>query len=127
MLLTLSFTALLGLAPQQPQPASPTAPKKLPVSVLYSGEAGSPREAAFLDFLRTRFEKVGSIPSGELLQSRGDGYDVVIADGTTDLVGERLQMKGCTKLAFPADWTKPTVLIASAGRAVEKTTKIGWL
>ena len=38
-----------------------------------------------------------------------------------------LKMNGCTKLDFPADWTRPTILIASAGRAVEKTTKIGWL
>jgi hypothetical protein len=123
MLLTLSFAALL-LTPQEPQTATPV---KLPVSVLYSGEAGSPREALFLDFLRSRFAKVASIPSGELLQSRGEGFDVVIADGTTDLVDDRLKMQGCTKLDFPADWTRPTVLIASTGKAVEKTTKIGWL
>src|SRR6185369_15535496 len=107
MLLTLSFAALL-FTPQDPQTATPV---KLPVSVLYSGEAGSPREALFLDFLRSRFAKVASIPSGELLKSRGEGFDVVIADGTTDLVDDRLKMQGCTKLDFPADWTRPTVLI----------------
>jgi hypothetical protein len=126
MLLTLSFV-LLGLTPQDPPAATPKTPKKLPVSVLYAGESGTPREALFLDFLRSRFEKVASVPSGELLKSRGEGFDVVIADGATDLIDNRLEMRGCTKLDFPADWTKPTVLIASSGRAVEKTTKIGWL
>ena len=122
MLLLLTFASTLGLAPQDPALADAKAPPKLPVSVLYSGDAGSPREAAFLEFLRSRFEKVGSVPSDQLLQSGAQGYDVVIADGTTDMVDGRLKMKGCTRLDFPADWTRPTVLIASAGKAVEKTT-----
>ena len=123
MLLTLTLGSLLGFGQQEPPPAK----KPLPLAVLYAGEAGSPREAAFLTFLRSRFRKVDAIPASDLLASRGEGYDVVVADGTTDMVDKRLQMKGCTKLDFPADWTKPTLLIASAGKAVEKTTKIGWL
>ena len=126
MLLLLTCAASLSLAPQDP-PAAAKPPARLPISVLYSGDANSPREAAFLEFLRSRFEKVGSMPSAELLASRAQGFDVVVADGTTDMVDNRLKMSGCTKLDFPADWTKPTVLIASSGKAVEKTSKIGWL
>ena len=127
MLLTFALATSLAFTPQEPAPAESKSPRKLPVSVLYAGEAGSPREAAFLEFLRTRFARVGSIASGELLQSKGAGWDVVVADGTTTLVDNRLKMEGCTRLDFPADWTKPTILIASAGKAAEKTTKIGWL
>ena len=127
MLLLLTFASSLSLAPQDPAAAGARSPARLPVSVLYAGDAGSPREAAFLEFLRARFEKVGSVPAAELLASGARGWDVVVADGTTDLVDNKLAMKGCTKLDVPASWTRPTVLIASSGKAVEKRTKIGWL
>ncbi|HLU39931.1 MAG TPA: hypothetical protein VK081_11130 [Planctomycetota bacterium] len=125
MLFAFTLAASSVLAPQDP--AGADAPAKIPISVLYAGEAGTPREAAFLEFLRQRFVKVGNVPAAELLASRAEGWDVVVADGSTEMVDNRLRMKGCTKLEFPADWTKPTVLIASSGRAVEKVSKIGWL
>lgn len=102
-------------------------PTRHPIAVLYAGELGTPRAQDFVRFLEERFVKVGTIASGELIASGAAGYDVVVADGTTEMTGNRLTMAGCTKLEFPPEWTKPTVLIASAGRSVEKTTKIGWL
>ena len=123
MLSTICVSLALGLVPQDPAQA----PARQPLSVLFAGEAGTERDAAFLKFLRERFDKVESIPAAELLASKGKDFDVVIADGTTSMKDNRLEMKGCTKLEFPADWTKPTILIATAGKAVEKTTKIGWL
>ena len=124
MLATISLISLLALAPQG-DPAAPGA--RQPISVLYAGEVGSPREKAFTEFLRARFEKVGTATPADLLASKGAGFDVIVADGSVDLVGERLVMKGCTKSAFPEGWSRPTVLIASAGKAVDKTSKIGWL
>lgn len=115
---------VLALAfPQEPA----SQPARQPVAVLYAGELGTPRAEDFLGYLRQRFVRVGAIASGELIASGAKDWDVVVADGTTDLTNNRLSFGGCTKLEFPRDWTKPTILIASAGRSIEKTTKIGWL
>lgn len=117
---------LATLGPQDA--AAETRPAaRQPLAVLYAGEAGSAREKAFTDFLRSRFEKVGTTTPEELFKTKGAGYDVIVADGSVTLKDERLVFKGCTKPDFPADWSRPTVLIASAGRAVEKSSKIGWL
>lgn len=102
-------------------------PSRQPITVLYAGELGTPRAKDFVSFLEERFTKVGTIASAELLAKGAEGYDVVVADGTTDMANGRLHFGGCTKIEFPPEWRKPTILIASAGRAVEKTTKIGWL
>ncbi len=125
MLATLSLLPLLALAPQD----SPAPPPRHPVSVLYAGEPGTPREKAYVDFLRGRFEKVGTTTPEELLKSNGAGFDVIVADGTVEEApGNRLKMSGCTKsISFPESWSRPTVLIASAGKAADKSSKIGWL
>lgn len=123
MLATISLMSLLALAPQD----GPATRARHPISVLYAGEVGSPREKAFTELLRARFGKVGTATPAELLASKGAGFDVIVADGSVNLVEERLVMKGCTRSDFPEDWSRPTVLIASAGKAVEKTSKIGWL
>src|SRR5690606_9878199 len=75
MLFAFTLAASSVLAPQDP--AGADAPAKIPISVLYAGEAGTPREAAFLEFLRQRFVKVGNVPAAELLASRAEGWDVV--------------------------------------------------
>ena len=119
----ISLISLLALAPQD----APATRARHPISVLYAGEVGSGREKAFTDLLRARFEKVGTTTPADLLASKGAGYDVIVADGSVDLVDQRLITKGCTKSDFPEDWSRPTVLIASVGKAVEHTSKIGWL
>jgi len=111
-----------------PVPQEPTVQPSLhSLSVLYAGELGTPREQSFVAFLTARFTKVGKIAATDLIASKAEGYDVVVADGTTEMKDKRVSMSGCTRLDFPPEWTKPTILIASAGKSVEKTTKIGWL
>lgn len=123
MLVTIAALTALSLAPQETH----TPPAVHPLAVLYAGEPGSAREAAWLEFLRGRFRRVESTTPAQLLESEAQGFDVVIADGTVDERDGRLVMGGCTRSDFPESWSRPTILIASAGKAVERVSRIGWL
>jgi len=107
-------------------PRSPDHPIQ-PLKVLFAGEKGTPREAAFVSFLGQQFAKVESIDASELTTARARDCDVVVADGRVDLKDNHIVSFGCAKIDFAPDWTKPTILVGPTGGRVEKISKIGWL
>jgi hypothetical protein len=85
---------------------------RFPLRVMYLGNEGTPRATEFIDFLRVRFEQVAAKNRADLdLESVG-AYDVVLLDWSqTDTDSE----KAVSPLGPRLQWSKPTVLLGSAG------------
>lgn len=85
---------------------------RLPLRVVYLGNEGKPRAAQFVDFLRDRFEQVSGRNRADLdLKSVAD-FDVVLLDWSQrDAESE----KAVSPLGPRDEWSKPTVLLGSAG------------
>lgn len=85
---------------------------RLPLRVMYLGNQSTPRTTEFIDFLRARFEQVA-----EKKRDAGDlesvaAYDVVLLDWSqSDTDSE----KAVSPLGPRQQWSKPTVLLGSAG------------
>lgn len=110
----------------RPQYTSPAA-EKLPVRVLYTGEASHPRTVDFLAFLSATFVKVDAVPLEKLLAASAKDYDVVIIDAPAK-VGEGASFVGLG-LTEQREWKKPTILMGAAGGSflVRQQIKLNWL
>lgn len=101
-----------------------TAPSTL--RVLYVGH----RPEGFEPLLKKHFAKVKSVGREEFRQGAQDGFDVVLLDwpqepdkwASNDDGYEKLARAGDTPLGHRAAWTKPTVLLGSAGMRMA----VGW-
>lgn len=85
---------------------------KLPLRVVYLGNQATPRATQFIDFLQTRFEQVAERKrQGVDLDSLAP-YDVVVLDWSqADDESER----AVSPLGPRDEWSKPTLLLGSAG------------
>lgn len=106
--MTLFLGALAALSVQRSAPAQGL----IPLKVLYVGEAPtSARATQFTRFLQNRVSAAQGISRTEFQPARAGAFDVVLLDwpqsakdlGKNPPLGER------------AAWTKPTVLLGSAG------------
>ena len=85
---------------------------RLPLHVMYLGNEGKPRATEFVDFLRTRFEQVTEKNRGDLDFESVSAFDVVLLDWSqSDAESE----KAVSPLGPRMQWSKPTVLLGSAG------------
>jgi len=93
-----------------------------PKAVLYLGNAGSARAREFERFLKDHFARVGVANRDGFDPRRAEGYDVVLLDwshrdANTDGKFEfPYPEKGLkSPLGERSGWSKPTVLLGSAG------------
>jgi hypothetical protein len=101
--------------------------ERIAMSVLYAGEEGHAREVAFVSFLREHFTKVESIDASKLDVIAAQRFDVVVADGFFSNSANGIKMRGAARLELPPEFSKPTILVATAANAVEKISKLGSL
>jgi len=95
-----SFLTLVARASESP----------ISLRVLYVGH----RPAEFEPCLKTHFAKVGSTPRESFQPKSAKDFDVVLLDWPqSDLV--RQQRDGASPLGKREEWSKPTVLLGSAG------------
>jgi hypothetical protein len=88
------------------------AERQLPLRVVYLGNENTPRATAFVQFLRTRFEQVAERNRDDLDLESVRAFDVVLLDWSQQDTDSE---KAVSPLGPRARWTKPTVLVGSAG------------
>lgn len=84
------------------------------LKVLYIGEAGSPRSAAFNDFLKLKVGQVEIAARWLFKPDQAADFDVVLLDWPQSDRGDSANSKR-SPLGDRQHWTKPTVLLGSAG------------
>jgi hypothetical protein len=85
--------------------------KKLTLSVLYVGNPSTPRGRAYADFLARHFRKVEAAERKGFDAKRAEPFDVVVLDWSQQ---ERTE-KPTSPFGPKESWSKPTVLLGSAG------------
>jgi hypothetical protein len=107
-LLLASALALLPLL------STPKAAELDKLNVLYIGDTGTPRATHCEEFLRKNVGHVGMISRRTFQPAEANEADVVLLDWpqSSSARGER---QGGAPLGDRGDWTKPTVLLGSAG------------
>jgi hypothetical protein len=103
----------LGSAAAEPE-------KKLAFRILYVGNASTPRGNAYAEFLRKYFRQVEAAERKGFEPRRATDFDVVLLDWSqTD------RAEGTTSPLGPKEaWTKPTVLLGSAGLLLAEAWQI---
>jgi hypothetical protein len=110
--------AVLGLWP--PQEVKAIELEKL--SVLYIGDIGTPRARHFEGFLRQNVGRVSVALRRDFKPAEAADADVVLLDWPQS-DSARNERQGKAPLGDRADWTKPTVLLGSAGLNLAVTWK----
>ena len=96
-----------------------SAESPLPLRVLYVGH----RPAEFEPVLKTHFAKVESTRREGFKPQYANDFDVVVLDWPqSDLA--RLERVGVSPLGKREEWSKPTVLLGSAGLNLAVTWKV---
>ena len=103
-----SALALLTLLP------TATAVELDKLKVLYIGDPGTPRATHFEEFLRTHIGHVGMISRRTFQPAETNDADVVVLDWPQS-GSARDERQARAPLGNRASWTKPTVLLGSAG------------
>src|SRR5688500_9684817 len=85
------------------------------LKILYLGDTTSPRAQHFDGFLRENVAHVKVMPRDGFKQSDAEGFDVVLLDWPQSDTARDERKKGFSPLGARATWTKPTVLLGSAG------------
>jgi hypothetical protein len=84
------------------------------MSVLYVGTSGSARFQHFSSFLRTNVAKLETASRDEFKPSAASPFDVVVLDWPQQ--GEQFRdARFSSPLGKREEWSKPTVLLGSAG------------
>lgn len=107
-LLFASALALLTLV------STPAAAQLDKLKVLYIGDTGTPRTAHFEEFLRKHTGHVGVISRRTFQPAEANEADVVLLDWPQSGTA-RDERQARAPLGDRANWTKPTVLLGSAG------------
>jgi len=117
MLLT---SLLLGALSFQ-EPAS----EKLPFSVLYAGNPGTPYSAAWEKFLGEHATKVKFVGGSALKRADLEGFDLLVIDGEVTVKGAELQLKSeKVKLVLDELQGFPVVLMGGQGGFVSDDMKL---
>ena len=101
------------------------AEKKIELSVLYVGNASTPRGKGYAELLRRHFRRVAAEERKRFDPRQAAAVDVVVLDWSQ---GDRPQGNRPGKPASPlgplAAWDKPTVLLGSAGLLLAEAWEI---
>jgi hypothetical protein len=84
----------------------------LPLRVLYVGDAKSPRAGDFEQFLKGRFARAQAADRGRFDPAQAREADVVLLDWSQSETDVR---QAASPFGPPEGWSKPTVLLGSAG------------
>jgi hypothetical protein len=84
------------------------------LNVLYLGEPGSSRANDFEPFLREHVGQLQILPRDAFRPAQAEPFDVVVLDWPQS-DRARKEREGRGPLGDRAGWTKPTVLLGSAG------------
>jgi hypothetical protein len=85
---------------------------RLPLKIMYLGNEGTPRAAQFVEFLRAQFERVEAADRDTFDPQTARDADVVLLDWSQrDTDSEN----AVSPLGPRENWSKPTVLVGSAG------------
>jgi hypothetical protein len=84
------------------------------LKLLYIGEPAAPRAKEFADFLRPRVARLELAPRGRFQPAQAAEFDVVLLDWPQSPTSER-ERQGKGPLGEREAWTRPTVLLGSAG------------
>jgi hypothetical protein len=114
--------------------------EKYNLKVLYIGDPGTPRAKEFMQFLEAHFIRTQAISRESFNPAQAAGWDVVLLEwpqGNTSITFdatsgappnfEQIMEKrfGPSPLGLRESWSKPTVLLGSAGLNLAKSWKIG--
>jgi len=94
---------------------------RLPLRVLYLGNEGNPRATQFVEFLQTRFEQAAGKNRDDLDLDSVDEFDVVLLDWSQS---DTKSDKAVSPIGPRDGWSKPTVLLGSAGHLLPTSWKI---
>ena len=84
------------------------------IKVLYIGDTGIPRAQQFTGFLAKNVRRVEAASRKDFKSAEAEEFDVVLLDWPQSETA-RDERKGKSPLGDRAAWTKPTVLLGSAG------------
>ena len=84
------------------------------LKVLYIGEAGTPRARHFTGFVGKNVGRIETASRKDFKPADADGFDVVLLDWPQSN-SAREERNGRSPLGERAAWSKPTVLLGSAG------------
>ncbi len=85
------------------------------LKVLYIGDAGTPRAREFEGFLRQNVGQVTVAARGAFKAADAETFDVVLLDWPQSERTREEWKTGRAPLGDRAQWSKPTVLLGSAG------------
>lgn len=118
-MITLLSLLLGALAIQEP------ASEKLPFSVLYAGNPGTPYSAAWEKFLGEHATKVKFVAGSALKRDDLAGFDLLVIDGEVTVKGAELQLKSeKVQLALDELQGFPVVLMGGQGGFVSDDLKL---
>jgi hypothetical protein len=123
MLTPLLPLVLGALTCQQP------AGERLPLSILYAGNPGTPYSAAWEGFLREHATKVKFVGGSALKRADLEGFDLLVIDGEVEVKGEQLSLKSeKVKLVLDELQGFPVVLMGGQGGFVsdDMNLKTSW-
>ena len=83
------------------------------LNVLYVGDLGTPRASQFAGFLKTNVSRLETASRNTFKPEQAGPFDVVLLDWPQS--GTTLRELNSAPLGDRAAWTKPTVLLGSAG------------
>lgn len=105
------------------------------LKVLYIGSPGTARAQAFTEFLQTRFIRAEAVARESFAPAMAARWDVVLLDwpqaqepvivvpgNTPQIPARRIEP---APLGSRASWSKPTVLLGSAGLKLAEAWRIG--
>ncbi|HLN28752.1 MAG TPA: hypothetical protein VK395_13490 [Gemmataceae bacterium] len=92
--------------------AAPAAEPKLPLHVFYVGSGPKARVDAFAEFLKSHFTRVSMASRDGFKTAQAQDADVVLLDWSQ---AEGDSRKATSPFGKVEEWSKPTVLLDSAG------------
>jgi len=99
--------------------------EKLPIKVLYAGNAGTPYTAAWERFLGAHTQRVQFVSGGALKHEDLAGFDLLVIDGEVTVPGEELSLKS-EKVQLVLDQLQgfPVVLMGGQGGFLSDDLKL---
>jgi hypothetical protein len=111
--------ALAAIASQQP------AAEKLPLQILYAGNAGTPYSAAWEKFLGEHSARVQFVSGSAVKKADLAGFDLLVIDGEVTVPGEQLSLKSeKVKLVLDELQGFPVVLMGGQGGFLSDELKL---
>lgn len=94
------------------------------LQLLYLGDPGTPRAEEFLAFLKTNVAIIELRSRDNFKATDADPFHVVLLDWPQSNSAREHREKGVSPLGRREEWTKPTLLLGSAGLNIAVVWKV---